>query len=493
MPSTEENIAVARKFVASGPKRLHIGGAWVAPRAGGSMEVVDPSTEQVLCSVAEAGAEDVDAAVKAARAAFENDSWAAVGPHDRARFLLRIASLIEANLEELAAISSLEMGMPFKSSIMTTTQMIDVFQYYAGWATKIYGQTIPTKGPGLAMTLREPYGVVAVIIPWNGPILYTCWKVAVALATGNTVVLKPAEDAPLTCVRFAEIIQQAELPPGVFNLVTGRGEALGDPLVAHPDVAMITFTGSTSVGQHIMQTASKGLKKLSLELGGKSPLVIFADADLKKAVPMAVGAFTQNAGQACTAGTRLFVHESIFEDVVGQLVEGASKLKLGLPFDDETQVGPIISAKQLKTVTDYVQSGRDEGATIHTGGERLDRSGYFFRPTVVTDATPDMKIVREEIFGPVGCVIPFSSVEDALAKANATEYGLAASVWTSDLGTAQTMMRGLKAGMVWVNTHFELDVVSPFGGYKQSGIGRELGEESVYEFMQTKSVLMRPS
>ena len=493
MPSTQENIAAARRFAASGPKQLHIGGAWVSPRSGGSMEVIDPATEQVLCSVAEAGAADVDAAVKAARAAFENQSWAAVGPHDRARYLLKIASLLEANLEELAAISSLEMGMPFKMSVMTTTQMIDVFQYYAGWATKIYGQTIPTKGPGLAMTLREPLGVVAVIIPWNGPILYTCWKIAVALATGNTVVLKPAEDAPLTCVRFAEILQQADLPPGVFNLVTGRGDVLGDPLVSHPDVNMITFTGSTAVGQHIMQTAAKGLKKLSLELGGKSPLVIFPDANLEKAVPMALTAFTGNAGQACTAGSRVFVHESIFEEVVGQLVAGAAELKLGAPFDEASQLGPIISVKQLKRVTGYVQSGRDEGATIRTGGERLQQPGYFFQPTVVTGATPDMKIVREEIFGPVGCVMPFSSLEDAIAKSNATEYGLAASVWTADLGTAQAMTRSLKAGMVWVNTHFELDVTSPFGGYKQSGIGRELGEESIYEFMQTKSVLMRPA
>lgn len=493
MASTEENIAAAKRFAASGPKQLHIGGRWIDPRTGGAMEVIDPSTEHVLCSVAEAGADDVDAAVKAARTAFEDPSWSAVGPHDRARYLLRIAGLIEANLEELAAISSLEMGMPFKMSVMTTKQMIDVFQYYAGWPTKIYGQTIPTKGPGLAMTLREPLGVVAVIIPWNGPILYTCWKVAVALATGNTVVLKPAEDAPLTCVRFAEILEQADLPPGVFNLVTGRGDVLGDPLVAHPDVNMINFTGSTAVGQHIMQTASKGLKKLSLELGGKSPLVMFADANLEKAVPMAVGAFTQNAGQACTAGTRLFVHESIFDKVVEQLVAGVAHLKLGAPFDEDSQIGPIISAKQLERVTGYVQSGRDEGATIRAGGERLPQPGYFFQPTVVTNATPDMKIMREEIFGPVGCVTPFSSIEDAIAKSNATEYGLAASIWTADIGTAQAMVRGLKAGMVWVNTHFELDVTSPFGGYKQSGIGRELGEESIYEFVQTKSVLMRPA
>ena len=491
MPTTDENVAAARRFATAGPKQLHIGGAWVAPHGGGTMEVVDPCTEQVLCSVAEADANDVDGAVKAARAAFEDESWSAVGPHDRARYLLKIADLIAANLEELAAISCLEMGMPFKSSVMITKQMIDVFQYYAGWATKIYGQTVPTKGPGLTMTLREPYGVVAVIIPWNGPILYTCWKVAMALATGNTVVLKPAEDAPLTCVRFAEILAEAELPPGVFNLMTGRGDVLGDPLVAHPDVAMITFTGSTGVGQHIMEVASKGLKKLSLELGGKSPLVIFPDADLEKAVPMALGAFTQNAGQACTCGTRLFVHESIFDEVVDQLVAGAEKIKLGDPFDDDTQIGPIISAKQLERVTGYVQSGRDEGATIRAGGERAPRPGYFFQPTVVTEATPEMKIVREEIFGPVGCVTPFSSIEDALAKSNDTQYGLAAAVWTSNLGTAQTMMRGLKAGMVWINTHFELDVTVPFGGYKQSGVGRELGEESINEFLQTKSVLMR--
>ena len=491
MPSTEENIAAAKRFATAGPKKLYIAGAWVAPRSGDTLDIVDPSTEQALTKVAEAGADDVDAAVKSARAAFVENKWSDMGPHDRARCLLKIARLIEANLEELAAISSLEMGMPFKMSVMTTTQMIDVFQYYAGWTTKIYGQTIPTTGQGIAMTLREPRGVIAVIIPWNGPILYTCWKVAVALATGNTVVLKPAEDAPLTCVRFAEILQEADLPPGVFNLITGRGDVVGDALVSHPGVDMITFTGSTAVGQHIMETASKGLKKLSLELGGKSPLVIFADANLEKAVPMALNAFTQNAGQACTAGTRLFVQERIFDDVVNQLVDGASKLKLGAPFDATSQIGPIISGKQLERVTDYVKSGRSEGATIRTGGERLLQRGYFFEPTVVTDVSPDMKIVREEIFGPVGCVMPFSSLGDALAKSNATEYGLAASVWTSSLSIAQSMIGGLKAGMVWINTHFELDVASPFGGYKLSGIGRELGEESIYEFMQTKSVLMR--
>ena len=381
--------------------------------------------------------------------------------------------------------------MPFKMSKMTTSQMVDVFQYYAGWTTKIFGQTIPTDGGSLSYTVREPLGVVGAIIPWNGPILYASWKVSTALATGNTVVLKPAEDAPLTCVRFAEIMEEAGLPPGVVNLVTGPGEIVGDALVAHPDVNKITFTGSTAVGKHIMETAAKTLKSISLELGGKSPFIIFPDADLEKAVPMAVNAFTQNAGQACTAGTRLYIHQSIYREVCDQITKAVSEIQVGGPFDAQTQIGPIISAKQLERVSGYIESGQAEGAQLRTGGKRISSPGYFLEPTVFADVREDMKIVQEEIFGPVGSLSSFADVDDAVRRGNSTQYGLAASVWTSSLQTAHSLAGRLQAGIVWINTHFELDAVSPFGGYKQSGLGRELGAESIDDFTQTKTIFTR--
>lgn len=491
MVDTTKAIETARSFSTSGSKNLFIGGKWGPSHSGATLDVLNPATEQRLSAVSSATPEDIDDAVRSARSAFDDARWNAVSPHERSRWLLKIADLLDQHCEEIAAISSLEMGMPFSSSIQITRQMVDVFQYYAGWTTKLYGQTIPTDGSSFTFTLREPLGVVAVIIPWNGPILYTAWKVAVALATGNTVVLKPAGEAPLTCVRFAELMEQVDLPTGVFNLVTGDGATVGDALVTHPGVDMITFTGSTAVGKHIMRNGADTLKKLSLELGGKSPFVVFEDADVEMTSQMAIKSFTQNAGQACTAGTRLLVHDSLFDEIVDRLTAAAGQLKVGDPFDPDTEAGPIISAKQLNRVADYVDSGRNDGATVSAGGRRLDRKGFFYEPTVVTNVSPEMEIVREEIFGPVGCVMSFSTHEEALEQANNTEYGLAASIWTTNISTAQTMARGIQAGMVWVNTHFELDVMSPFGGYKQSGLGRELGAESIAEFTRTKSVLMR--
>ena len=482
----------AKNFVTSESKKLFIGGEWVPAQSGKTMPVLNPATEEALAEVAFASAGDVDLAVAAARKAFEADTWAGVGPHDRARYLLKMAELVRANAEELSAISSYEMGMPLKMSQITTAQMIDVFQYYAGWTTKIYGQTIPTKGPGLTYTIREPLGVVAAIIPWNGPILYATWKIATALAAGNTVVLKPAEDAPLTCVRFMELAEEAGIPPGVVNLLTGTGQEVGDALTGHRGVDKITFTGSTSVGKHIMEVASKNLTRVSLELGGKSPFIIFPDADLEKTIPMAVNAFTQNAGQACTAGTRVYIHKDVYELVSKQIADAVSKLKVGDPFDEKTQVGPIISAKQRERIEQYIASGRSDGAQLLTGGERLSGKGYFLQPTVFGEVQDGMKIAQEEIFGPVGALASFQDENDAILHGNATQYGLAASIWTSNLATAQAVSRKIQAGIVWINTHFELDAVSPFGGYKQSGLGRELGAESIDDFTQTKTVLMRP-
>ena len=455
------------------------------------MPVLNPATEESLTEVASAGAADVELAVTAARKAFESDSWAGIDPHERARFLLKMAALIDANSEELSAISSFEMGMPLKMSRIITAQMIDVFQYYAGWTTKIFGQTIPAKAPGLNYTVREPFGVVAAIIPWNGAILYASWKISTALATGNTVVLKPAEDAPLTCVRFMELIEGAGFPDGVVNLLTGTGEEVGDALTGHPGINKITFTGSTAVGKHIMEVASKNLTKISLELGGKSPFIIFPDADLEKTIPMAVGAFTNNAGQACTAGTRLYIHQDIYEDVSKQIADAVAKLKVGDPSDDDTQIGPIISAKQRERIEGYIASGKESGTRLLAGGDRVGKKGYFLQPAVFTSVRDDMKIAQEEIFGPVGALESFKDENDAILHSNATQYGLAASIWTSDLATAQNVSRKIQAGIVWINTHFELDAVSPFGGFKQSGLGRELGGESIDDFTQTKTVLVR--
>ena len=481
----------ALAFLQGAAKQLLIGGKWVAAQGGKTFDTESPETGRVIVSIALGEATDIDAAVRAARRAFQAASWSRITPYQRGNYLLKIADVIEAHLDELATIQSFDMGMLFSQSRYLTGAMADVFRYFAGWPTKIYGQTFPSDGSAMTYTSREPLGVVGAIIPWNGPILAFAWKVAPALACGNTVVLKPAEQASLVCLRLAELIQQVGLPDGVINIVTGFGEDAGAALVEHPDVNKISFTGSTEVGKGIIRAASHTMKKVTLELGGKSPNIIFADADLAKAIPSAIVGFCGGAGQACVAGSRILIQESIFDEVAAAIAKGSQALKIGSPFASTTELGPLASREQFDRVTGYIKIGQAEGAKLSAGGGRSGDTGYFVQPTVFTDVQDTMRIVREEIFGPVSALMSFTDEADAIAKGNDTSFGLAAAVWTKNVSRAHTMARSLEAGIVWLNTIFELDAMAPFGGYKQSGAGRELGSETIEAHTQTKTIVLR--
>ncbi len=487
----ETRNARTRAYLATGAKKMLIGGEWVPARSGRTFDTLDPATGEVLCAVPDADAGDVDRAVAAANRAFEDPSWSGMSPHERAKLLLRLADVLEKNLDEISTLQSYDMGLFHPFSQGMTAGMADVFRYYAGWVTKIFGKTFPASGPGITYTRREPLGVVGAIIPWNGPVLAATWKIAPALACGNTVVLKPAEQAPLVPLRMAELFQAAGLPDGVLNVVTGDGSA-GAAIVAHPGVAKISFTGSTETGKRIIAEGSKTMKKVTVELGGKSPTIIFPDADLDRAIPTATMGFTMGAGQGCVCGTRIFVHDSIYVEVAAKIAAAAGAMKVGSPFDPATQVTPIISQEQLDRVAGYVDIGRQEGATVAAGGSRSTQAGFYMQPTVFTDVRNDMRIAQEEIFGPVGAVMPFSDTEQVIGLANDVSYGLSASLWTKDIATAQRVVDASKAGIVWVNTIFEMDVMAPLGGYKASGIGRELGPDSIDAFTQTKTVVIRP-
>lgn len=488
---SQPNSQAALKYMKNGPKQLYIGGAWKPARAGESFEVFDPSTGEVMVQVALAQAQDVDDAVRAARKAFEAPSWARITPHERSRYLLKIADIIEQNVEELATIQAVDIGMVLPQSRVLTASMVDVFRYFAGFATKILGSTFPSDGSAFTYTLREPLGVIGAIIPWNSPTFASAWKIAPALACGNTIVLKPAEQAPLLPLRLAELLEAADLPPGVLNIVPGLGSGAGDALVKHSDVNKINFTGSTGVGQGILAASAGNMKKVTLELGGKSPNIIFPDADLEKAIPAAVMGFTSGTGQVCVAGTRIFIHEAIYKDVAAAISKAAGSVKVGNPLDASAQIGPLISKKQLERVTGYITSGKNDGATVRVGGHPHSGPGYFVEPTVFEGVSDEMQIVREEIFGPVGVLIPFKDENDAVFRANDTSFGLAAAVWTKDLSRAHTVARALQAGTVWINTIFELDVMVPYGGYKMSGLGRELGPESIEAHTQVKTIVAR--
>lgn len=474
-------------FTASS-RPLLIDGHWVPAISGETFEVVNPSTEEVLATVALAAAADVDLAVRAAHRAFQSNDWSGITPHGRARFLLKIADLMEEHGEELAALESSEMGAVLSASRMMPSMLADVWRYYAGWTTKIAGRTNASDDSVFNYTLREPIGVVGAIIPWNGPILAATWKLAPALACGNTVVLKPADVAPLAVLRLGELIQQAGLPAGVVNMVPGFGKGAGEALINHPLVDKLAFTGSTAVGRHLMEVASKSMKKISLELGGKSPTIIFEDADLGKAVATTVFGFAGNAGQMCVAGSRIFVQDSIYDAFAEKLVAFADGLKVGSPFDDASAIGPVSSKAQRDRVQSYIDLAAQEGAKMLTGGATGNGKGFFFRPTVFAEVRSDMRVVRDEIFGPVAMLTRFSDEADAIAQGNDTEFGLSATVWTSDSARAIRMGKALKAGTVWINTMFNLDPSSPFGGYKQSGSGRELGPESIDSYTQMKSI-----
>ena len=475
----------------SGHKRLLIGGEWVAAKSGKTFDSINPATEEVLCQVAEADQADIDAAVAAARRAYEAPSWAGITPHARTRALLKIADALDRHIDELAAIDALDIGMPLWYATAVATTAGEVFRYYAGWPSKIFGTTNPTDPTGFLYMLREPIGVCGQIIPWNVPVSMASIKIATALACGNTLVLKPAELACLSTLRLAEVIQETGLPPGVINILPGYGATAGSALALHPDVDKVAFTGSTAVGRQILQASASNFKRVTLELGGKAPNIIFPDADLDKAMQAAVRSFCGNSGQVCSAGTRLLVHESLHDEVTERISAIAATYKVGSPLDPDTKLGPLISGKQLDRVMSYIDAGREAGAALSLGGSRVGSKGYFVEPTVFSRVSNDMKIAQDEIFGPVLSIIPFKDDDDAVRKGNDTPYGLSAAVWTKDIARAHKVARALKSGRVWINTFGEADPVMAFGGYKQSGLGREYGAESIDAYTQTKAVLVR--
>ena len=482
---------IARDFIARRHKLL-IGGEWVDAKSGKTFAVFDPSNGQQIGQVAEAGAEDIADAVAAARRAFEDGPWARMKPTERGKLVWKLGDVLETHADELAELEALDNGKPIHDARAVDLPFAcELLRYMGGWSTKITGQSIPISAPGdwHAYSIREPVGVVGQIIPWNFPLLMAVWKIAPALAAGCTIVLKPAEQTPLSAIRLGELMQEAGFPPGVLNVITGDGSA-GAALAAHPDVDKVAFTGSTEVGKLIVQAAAGNLKKVSLELGGKSPAIVFPDADLSVAIPGTASGIFFNMGQCCTAGSRLFVHERIFDKMMTGLADEAAKIKIGPGLDPDTRMGPLVSDEQFQRVTGFLDSGRAQGVEVVTGGKRHGNEGYFVEPTVLTKTTPDMKVVREEIFGPVVCAMPYNDDDlDRIARqGNATEYGLAASIWTRDIGIAHKLARKLRAGSVWINVHNFNDVALPFGGYKQSGWGREMGYEAIELYTETKAV-----
>jgi acyl-CoA reductase-like NAD-dependent aldehyde dehydrogenase len=478
-------------WLQAGPKRMLIGGQWVDARSGETRAITNPATEETLTRVAEGGAADVDAAVVAARRAFESPTWSGISPHARTRMLLKIADLIDQHAEELAVLETLDMGAPLTATRGRPAAAADTFRYFAGFATKILGTTSPTDSDRFIYLLREPMGVCALINAWNVPLVMAATKLGPSLACGNTVILKPAELTPLTTLRLAELIQEAGIPPGVVNVLLGAGAVVGGAMSSHPDIDKIAFTGSTAVGRQIVQASAGNMKKVTLELGGKSPNIVFPDADLDQALAAAAATFCRNSGQICSAGTRLFVHESLQDEVAERIVKLAANYKVGSPFDDDTVLGPLISPIQMQRELSYVDIGKGEGAKLALGGSRFGQVGYFVEPTVFSHVSNTMRIAREEIFGPVLSIIPFKDDDDAVLKGNDTEYGLASAIWTRDVSRAHRVARALKAGRVWINTYAETDPVMSMGGYKQSGYGRENGPEAIDAFTQTKSVYMR--
>ncbi len=476
---------------------LLIGGRWLPAASGETFAVENPAQENTIAKVARGGAEDVRRAVAAARRAFEDAAWRRMNPSARGQLLWRLADRIEAQAEEFAQLESLDNGKPLAVALAADVALtVDHFRYYAGWATKVEGETIPINSADgaayLDYTMREPIGVVGQIIPWNFPLLMAAWKLAAALACGNTIVLKPAEQTPLTALLLARLICEVGFPEGVVNVVTGFGDA-GAALASHPEVDKVAFTGSTEVGHEIVKASAGNLKRVSLELGGKSPAIVFDDADLELAAAGVAGAIFFNHGQCCCAGSRLFAAPAVREELVERVSAIAQNTRLGDGFDPETEMGPLVSKEQYERVTSYISSGSEQGAQLNTGGTERPEGlpkGHFVRPTVFTDVKNDMRVVREEIFGPVVCVQPFEELDEVIARGNDTPYGLAASVWTKDINKAHKVAAGLRAGTVWINCHNVFDAAAPFGGYKESGYGREMGRHALDLYTQTKNVIV---
>ncbi len=473
--------------------KLLIGGEWRDAAGGKRFETVNPATGEVLTTAAEASAADVDAAVQAARKAFDDATgpWRKMSASERGRVLWKISELVEQHIDELAELETLDNGKPiFESRYVDMPMVADVFRYYAGWATKLHGETININEGAFTYTLREPVGVVGAIVAWNFPLLLASWKLGPALACGNTVVLKPAEQTPLTALRFGELCREAGLPAGVLNIVTG-GPETGKALVQHPQVDKVAFTGSTVVGKEIMRSAADTLKRVSLELGGKSPNIVFADSDLDSAVKGAINGIFFGKGEVCCAGSRLFVEKKVEDEFLTKLVERTKKLRPGDPLDPKTRLGAIVSEQQMKTVLGYIEAGKSEGAKVMIGGNRVEignGKGYFIEPTIFGGVRNDMKIAQEEIFGPVLAALPFDDIEQVAEQANRNSYGLAAAIWTRDIKKAHALSRRLKAGTVWINTYGLMDAALPFGGFKQSGFGRELGAAALESYTEVKSV-----
>ncbi len=487
----------ASDFIAK-PRKMLIDGKWVNAASGKTFPTYNPATGEVLAQVAEGDRQDIDAAVKAARKAFDSGPWSRLTASERGKLVWKLADLLEQHIEEFATLETLDNGKPLTVARGADVPLaVDMFRYMAGWATKLEGTTIPLSvhyTPGAhyhAYTLREPVGVVGQIIPWNFPLLMAAWKLAPALASGCTVVLKPAEQTPLSALRLGELIMEAGFPDGVVNIVPGYGETAGAALAAHNLVDKIAFTGSTEVGKLIVHAATGNLKKVSLELGGKSPNIVFKDADLDAATAESASAIFFNQGQCCCAGSRLYVERPVFDRVVEGVAAQAKKIRVGPGLEPETSMGPLVSEEQLQRVCGYLDSGLSEGATALTGGKKLGDKGYFVEPTVLVNTKDNMRVVQEEIFGPVVTAIPFDNPEELLPRANDTAYGLAAGIWTKDISKAHRLAAALRAGTVWINCYNIFDAALPFGGYKQSGWGREMGKDALQLYTQTKAVCTR--